>query len=84
LTIAICQVLTLFGDEGGDVDQADDVIRFRRGICGARPAVGVADGNHRTWYLLKQAGDIGGVGGDSAQRIGLSVPVGSDMSALFS
>jgi hypothetical protein len=51
---------------------------------GDRAAAGVADGNHRTWYLLKQAGDIGGVGGDSAQRIGLSVPVGSDMSALFS
>jgi hypothetical protein len=58
LTIAIGQVLTLFGDEGGDVDKADDVIRFRRGICDARPAVGVADGNHRTWYLLKQAGDM--------------------------
>jgi hypothetical protein len=29
----------------------------------------VADGKDRTWYLLKQAGDIGGVGGDCEQRI---------------
>jgi hypothetical protein len=82
--VASAKTLTFFGDESGDVDQADNVVRLPRGICDDRATVGVADGNHRTWYLLKRAGDIGGVGGDSAQRIGPSVPVGSDMSALFS
>ena len=54
----ICQTLALFGDESGDVDQADNVIRLRRGICHARATVGVADGNQHNGPSAGGAGRL--------------------------
>src|SRR5215210_3327911 len=56
--------------EGGDVDQADDVVGIGGGVGDHRTAVGVADGENRAGDLVEQAGDVGGVDGDAAQWIG--------------
>ena len=58
------------GAKAADVDQADDVVGVGGGVGDHRTAVGVADGEDRAWDLLEQAGDVGGVDGDAAQRIG--------------
>ena len=65
----IAQNLAFFGGEGGDVDEADDVLRLFRGVRDHGAAVGVADGDDRTRCLLQHAGDVGGVDRDAAQRI---------------
>src|SRR5207248_351883 len=55
--------------EGGDVDQADHVAGVGRGVGDDGTAVGVTDGEHRPGDLPDGAGDVGGVGGDAAQRV---------------
>jgi hypothetical protein len=65
----IGETLALFGGEGSDVDEADDVLRLPRGIRDHGTAVRVADGDHRARRLLEHAGDVGGVDRDPAQRI---------------
>ena len=60
------QGFAFVGGEGGDVDQADDVVGVGGGVGDHRTAVGVADGKDRARNLLEQAGDVGGVDGDAA------------------
>jgi hypothetical protein len=68
----IAQVLAFIGGEGRYVDQADDVRGAGRGIGDDRAAVGVPAQQHRTADLAEQAGDVGGIGGHAAERIGRS------------
>jgi hypothetical protein len=55
--------------EGGDEDEADDVLRAGGGIRDHRAAVGVPDGQDRPWDLLEERRDVGGVMSDAAQRV---------------
>ena len=64
------QGFAFVGDEGADVDQTDDVLGLRRGVGDDHAAVGVPDQQHRTRDLVDDAGDVGGITGDTAQRIG--------------
>jgi hypothetical protein len=63
------QPLALLRGEGGDEDEPDDV----RGVGGSvrddRTSVRVADHKHRPGNLVEEAGHVGGVDGDAAQRI---------------
>ena len=61
--------LALLGGEGRHVDEADDVLRIGRGVRDHRAAVRVADGDHGPFDLLEDRCDVGGVGGDSTQRV---------------
>ena len=63
------QTLAFFRGEGGDVDEADDALRLRRGSRDNRAAVGVADGEHGPRKLPEEAGEIGGVDRESPERI---------------
>src|SRR3954449_13447550 len=65
----ICQGLAFVRAEGGDVDQAEDVIGVGCGVGEHRTAVGMADGEDRARDLLEQAVDVGGADGDAAKRI---------------
>ena len=51
----LAQSLAFFGGEGGDVDEADDVLRLLRGVRDHGAAVRVADGDDRTRCLLEHS-----------------------------
>ncbi len=58
------------GRVGGDVDERLDVRVAGRGVGDHDAAVGVADEHDRAADLAQHALDVGGVGGDAAQRVG--------------
>ena len=66
----LAQPLALVGSEGGDVDQADDVVGLRRGVGDHGAAIRMADGEHRAGRLAEDGGDVGRVDLDAAKRIG--------------
>ena len=50
-----CQGLAFVRGEGGDVDQADDVVGIGGSVGDHRASVGVADGIHWAGGLVEQA-----------------------------
>ena len=61
--------LSVFGREGRDEDEADDVLGLGGGVAEHRAAVRVPDGKHGAGNLLEHARDVGGVDGDAAQWV---------------
>src|SRR5215208_6499651 len=61
----ISQGFAFVGGEGGNVDQAEDVVGVGGGVGDHRAAVGMGDGKHWARYLVEKAAYVGGVDGDA-------------------
>ena len=62
--------LALVGGEGGDVDEGLDVGVAGGGVGDDGAAVGVAGEDDRSGDGVEDAGEVGGVVGQAAQRVG--------------
>ena len=65
----LAEALALVRGERGDEDEPADVAETGCRVGDHRAAVGMADGEDRPGDLPHEAGDVGGVVGDAAQRI---------------
>jgi hypothetical protein len=65
----LAESLAFLWREGGDEDEADDVLRAGGGVRDNRAAVGVADGEDRPRDLLEKRRDVGRVMSDAAERV---------------
>ena len=62
--------LALVRGEGGDVDQPDHIRGLGAGVGDHHAPVGVPDEQDRTRDLVDDGGEVGGIGRDTAQRVG--------------